>query len=259
MFDKVSRLAEIVVDDGINSAMRSIYDFARSKMLTLRSKSTDELKASVGGVSATFNTPTAQEYQWVKNIEEKEVIENIMEEIQTDDVFWDIGANIGLYTCLIGNASGAEIVAFEPHPTNYEKLINNIGKNSLRNRTTTMKCGIGAESGEQVLYLSEEWDTKHSTVKNSGDSLEINIKTGDDVAIDKGYPDIVKIDVEGAEMDVLSGATQTLNQARAVYCEAHKIYDVRERDVRNKLEDLGFSVSIINSNEKTVNILGKKN
>jgi len=213
---------------------------------------------SVAGATAKFYTPTAQEYQWVRDPGEPSVLTNIAERVDGEETVWDVGANIGIVSCLIARSTDAEVVSFEPHPKNVSKLRANLDLNSLSECVTVAEVALGQAVGIETLYIADDWDTKHSTAVGEGDSILVGATTGDKVALEQGYPDIVKIDVEGAETDVLSGMSAVLQNCHTVYCEIHHVYGVETSAIADKLRSTGFDVKVLRSEEKTSTVIATK-
>jgi len=251
MIEKFRLFIQIARDEGLGPSLHSVRMYNQN---TIRRLCDTETTVSIKDVSAVFHTPRGQAYFLVT---EDKIIEDVLNEIQSDDVFWDIGANVGMFSCFVGNSADVKMVAFEPHPENYKTLKKNIRKNSLTATSKLMELGLGDFSGQETLYLSES-SREHSTVEQNGEQINIKVRRGDDVSADIGYPDVVKIDVEGAETQVLSGMPQTLSQCRVVYCEVHNFLGVENITVRKVLEGHGFMVSKIESTERTTNLVGRR-
>jgi FkbM family methyltransferase len=127
-------------------------------------------------------------------------------------VFVDIGANIGKYSILVGKKYPQnKIIAIEPELDNLKLLHKNISLNNLDN---VIICPFGAYSkeGKSKLYLSSESNGSHSLLKESDKYVLIKLKTLDRIMVDQNVSkvDLIKIDVEGAELDVLKGARKII-------------------------------------------------
>lgn len=220
----------------------------------------EPIDVSVAGTTATFHAHSAQEYHWITNIEKEEgiVIEDIVRELDDGDVFWDVGANIGLVSCLVGNAADVETIAFEPYPPSVRSLRENLSDNSLSDRSTVIESALGSEEGTADLNLATDWDTKHSLVNKSTDTIPVPVKQGDSIASELGFPDIVKIDVEGAEMGVISGMEAVIDHCRRIYCEVHCVYGVDEDSARDRFQSRGFTVKKMADDGKTASLVAEK-
>lgn len=246
------------------SAIKSLLERLYYEVLWARSwvgaKLSDSIEASVGSVTASFGVPTTQEYFWVRNLENEEavVIEDLIEEVTDGDVFWDVGANIGLFSCFIGHAADVSLVAFEPYPPNVRKLRSNLDRNTLSDRATIVERALGAETGRTPLTVSNAWDTMHSLGDEGTETITVEVVRGDEIVTVVDPPDVVKIDVEGAELDVLDGMETLLSSCRAIYCEVHDARGVPKQAVRDRLETAGFEVVERTGDENTTNLLARR-
>lgn len=137
----------------------------------------------------------------------------IKSHLQTADVFVDVGANIGYYACLACSLS-KNVVAFEPQPQNLECLYANLSSNGWSN-TEVFPVGLSHSPGLLELYGAS--GPSASLVKGWAGYSErfkkvIPVNTLDNILCNRfdGKKLFIKIDVEGAEYDVLRGAIKTL-------------------------------------------------
>ena len=146
-------------------------------------------------------------------IHERSLTELFNRIIRPTDVVFDVGANLGLHTLTFSRLA-KHVVAFEPNPS----LTPNLDKTfaNLQNVTLCKVC-LTAEDGAVQFHISE-WDHMLSSLSNwsgqptrtievSGRSLDSLLSTG---SIPK--PDVLKVDVEGAELIVFRGAENLLSQ-----------------------------------------------
>jgi FkbM family methyltransferase len=152
----------------------------------------------------------------------------------------DIGAHRGIYSAYALQHGCAALVAYEPKPTNFALLSENIDRSTGSNQQTEaqQKIVTGGESAECYVY-DESWS--HSTRRRSDKALTETIRVGaislDDVverAVVFGGDQsrvIVKIDVEGAEYEIVEGAsTESLSLIDEMFIETH---DYAVGDTRN--------------------------
>lgn len=148
------------------------------------------------------------------------------------DTFFDVGANIGIYT-LIAAKSGAHCIAFEPHPVTFQLLMENIRINYLGNKVIGLPIALGAMEGK--VHLTNQPGSSINQVTDQGD-LEVEIKPGKRVIQEQSViPDIVKIDVEGYENEVLIGFGDLLSQIKFLFIEVRDI-----KKTMHILEPYGF-------------------
>ena len=142
---------------------------------------------------------------------EPDVTELIRNYLREFTVFVDIGANIGYYTCLARH-SGLKVLAVEPLLYNLEYLYINLEINGYLD-VEVFPCGLAASPGLAPLYgpgtaasLIQDW-AGTSTKKRIIPLSTLDIIMGDRFA---GEKLLFKVDVEGAEHDLLQGAEKTL-------------------------------------------------
>lgn len=245
----------------------------------------------VGDVSARFIVDATPEQWWfdAETLQgERNVVEELLERLQSDDVFYDIGANIGMYSCLVGQTleEGA-VVAFEPHPPNADRLSENLSENEVDARL--VRKALGSTNGYGTLTNTDSapgtgTSTLVGTVQESGasratvrsepsnsipvssatqhreadrpvnDPSQSTLVTTGDSLVQSGElpaPTVVKIDVEGTELDVLHGlrGTVSTDRCRLVYCELHpNALTVRGNapdEVQAFLRECGFTLTTV--------------
>jgi len=129
----------------------------------------------------------------------------------------DIGANIGYYTLLAAHLVGDEgkVFAFEPDPYNYSLLCRNIEVNGYRNVIPVQKA-VFNKSGKMKLFLDKNNLGGHSLSEANVDksvSTTVEITSLDEYFENTNHKiDVIKMDVQGSEMEVLNGMTNTINQ-----------------------------------------------
>lgn len=153
---------------------------------------------------------------------EGDEIEFFCRHLKGDITFVDVGANIGLYTCL-GLASvehNGTIIAFEPHQESLDYLKRNIDNNRHQQSVILIETAAADLDGELILYENPE--NKGDNRLYPSDELQpattIRARTIDGVCNEHGIDSIefLKIDVQGAEHGVIKGARKTL--ARSDRC-----------------------------------------
>lgn len=127
-----------------------------------------------------------------------------LSEMCGDGWFIDIGANIGYYSLRVAER-GVRVLALEPHPVVYRRLLCNIRFNALEDKVVALPIGVGDE-GEATLFFGENLGAG-STV-NAGSDLQtctIRLSPLGDILSAQGVRkvDAIKVDVEGAEDRVL--------------------------------------------------------
>lgn len=131
--------------------------------------------------------------------------------LRPDDLFFDIGANVGSFTVLASAAVGARSVSFEPVPGVFEQLRDNINLNRIGDRVTAMNTCLG-QTSRRLHFTSHMEAGNHVATEQDlsrGDTIEVDVVPLDDV-VNGHPPTLMKVDVEGFETDVFAGATDTL-------------------------------------------------
>lgn len=143
------------------------------------------------------------------------------------DVVWDVGANVGYYTATLAQLVGPQgsVVAFEPAPACVRALQERF---TARPNVTVESLAFGARNGESLLETAvDPLGTTHRLSEpssNCRDAVRVTVVTADSYRTSTTVtPNVVKLDVEGAEYDVLSGMALLLKdrRLRAVFCEVH--------------------------------------
>lgn len=212
---------KVVAAVGLESVLKTTY----SSLLS--AASTDNtVTQEINGTEAKFHVSTGMEVQRFRGLmSESEVVESVLEEVEPEDVFYDVGANVGMYTCFVSQKVNTS-VAFEPHPENRMRLRENIELNGLENAVVRQEA-LSDEDGKTHLAIhgaDVAGEGTHSlATEEDGTTVEIETARADSL-VNTGScpsPDVVKIDVEGAELSVLQGMKNSLEDCRAVYCEVH--------------------------------------
>lgn len=128
----------------------------------------------------------------------------------------DIGANAGWYSCIASAASQgrARVHAFEPEPNNFVLLGRNASINGFYG-IISHQVALGDKDGRVSLFLNPDNSGDHRLSNmRSDEAIEVGIAKLDTVLAHQHFiPDLVKIDVQGAELQVFDGATKTFERA----------------------------------------------
>ena len=139
--------------------------------------------------------------------------------LQSGDVYVDIGANVGTTTLVAAKAVGESgiILCFEPNKKTYKALITNINKNNFSN-ILAKQCALGSKEGTVLFSDKNSDDMNRVSVVGEGDTVPLS--TLDSYTKNIGKIKLLKIDVEGYEMEVLQGSVQTLKKTEMVLFES---------------------------------------
>jgi FkbM family methyltransferase len=141
---------------------------------------------------------------------EEENVDVLFSFIKEDTVFLDIGANLGFFSLKISRRLGpkGKVYAFEPHPWLYDLLCRNVYVNGLRHKATCFKMALSDQNTTAILqYPVGHLGGGHlgAADVSSGTSVEADLRRLDDVLGADFRCDLIKIDVEGHEINVLNG------------------------------------------------------
>jgi FkbM family methyltransferase len=194
------------------------------------------LRLEASGAKAAFTVGT----------DEAAVQEELVRVLRPGAVVYDVGANVGFMTLIAARLVGPDghVYAFEPIPDNARAIERNAALNGLGN-VTVLELALSDRAGEAVLRVPTANQGAHlATVGESvGEEDDLNVRTA---ALDEvdglRPPDLVKLDVEGAEVLVLEGMRRCLAEHRpALVCELHGTRAAIEK----LLPELGYEVTRI--------------
>ncbi len=168
-------------------------------------------------------SPLSEKSFWrLKKIGSKEpYLTNLILGLSKDDIFWDVGANIGQFTLLAGLTTKSKVFSFEIDPFNYAMLVDNINKNKFHKRCIAFPFGLSNSNKLQEIsiypdsinqigrsYVYEKNNRKKSNF------YPVPVFKGDDIInfFQIEYPTFVKIDVDGPELNILKGMENILSQ-----------------------------------------------
>lgn len=242
-----SRLRALLQSLGVEDRLGDLYWRALFE-------ATDPVRTvSVDGASARFRIESPAELQTCLQTAAREapVLVDLLDRLRPDDVVWDVGANVGLYACLAADrleGDRGRVVAFEPHPLNAARVAENLRLNDVDG--TVVDRALSAAAGTVAFTYDPHVGAQGGELDGDADGdgdrrLRVGTERGDDlVASGVPAPTVLKIDVEGAERDVLSGLERTLEAGtcRLLYCEIHP---GTGQAVAHTLHDAGFAVETV--------------
>jgi FkbM family methyltransferase len=164
-------------------------------------------------------------------------------------VAYDIGAHAGYHTLLLSRAvtSSGHVYAFEPSAFNTAALIRHLSLNRASN-VTVLGVAVGRHAGRAAWAKGSTTYTGRviQAQEFAASSSQVEVVAIDDLVRTGAIrePDLIKIDVEGAELDVIDGAIQTLaRQMPRLVIATHS--DDLDRLVRERLRTLGYAVAAV--------------
>jgi FkbM family methyltransferase len=192
-----------------------------------------------------------------REIDHKLMLERVL---KPGMVVFDIGANIGYYPLmelgLIGETG--KLLAIEPSPSNIELLKKNLALNGY-NDTEVISGAVSDSNGTSTFYLSEfsNLNTFHPTGTGekfvSGETISVETYTVPVLAEKHGKPDLIRMDVEGHEVEVIKGMLKAIESGiikPMIIFETHLTRYNEEHDIKaiiNSLFKAGYEAKIVSS------------
>lgn len=193
--------------------------------------------------------------------DEADTVALMLEDLEHVSTAWDVGAHHGLYSVIFGELTGS-VVAFEPHPGNALRLKRTLRLNGLSDSVEIHEVALGNE------YKSVGSSGGGAIFRIRNDEIgNIQVVHGEAYADENEIspPGLVKIDVEGAELDVIRGIESVLDSEKCeyVYCEVHKesggeklLSDDDIQRLFEILERCGFTPTTIQKKEHQLMVRG---
>lgn len=201
----------------------------------------------------TFHTEEPQTIEWLDALTE-------------DDILWDVGANVGLYSVYASKFKGCQVIAFEPESQNYALLIENIVMNGVAQKCLPACLAISSHSeigrlrlhqltkgGAHNMFMGSSSQVIAMTENDNGQTIE-QVVFG--VSLDELIgahnfepPTHLKIDVDGLEPLIIDGAASLLKSAslRGILIEINRS-SPRDMKIPQILADYGFKLVSERSN-----------
>lgn len=148
---------------------------------------------------------------------ERELLEELRGRLLSPGIVIDVGANIGNHSLYFAQVLGRKVMAFEPNDQAFSILKENIAVNDLERLVQPFKMALGNERGEGRSVLPENGNLGMARFE-MGQGGDIPCDRLDDLLQDGTDVALLKIDVEGAEVEVLAGAERLLTEQAPVLC-----------------------------------------
>jgi FkbM family methyltransferase len=193
------------------------------------------LLVSFGMVAATGNI--------YGGLYEFEDMSFVLHALRPDDLFVDVGANVGTYTVLAGAVVGARVISIEPIPQTFAHLVDNLHLNAITERVDARNVAVGAHAG--TLPFTADLGTRNRVADGQAQRcIEVSVQLLDQI-VERRSPRLIKIDVEGFETRVVDGAQAVLQvpSLLAVIMEQNgngARYGFDEQALHRRMIDLGF-------------------
>jgi len=133
--------------------------------------------------------------------------------------FLDIGANLGFYSlALLAENPALSVESFEPQPRVFANLSKNICLNNFSSRIEIHNIGLGNAKNELTMFIPRFTGTGGASFKNlheeEGEATKIKVPVNVLDEVVKSQPDLIKIDVEGCELNVILGADKIISLSK---------------------------------------------
>lgn len=199
------------------------------------------LVATRGMTGATGN--------WYNGLDEPDEMGFLLHVLQPGDQVIDIGANIGSFSVLAASLTGVKGIAFEPVPDTFRSLARNIAFNELGDRVEVRQQGVSDAPG--ALRFTTALDSMNHVVSDdfpaSDATVAVDVVRLDDAVSSNAQGRMLfKVDVEGFEMSVLNGGSETFGSEAALCVimetngSGHR-FGVSDSALFARMRDYGFS------------------
>lgn len=190
----------------------------------------------------TFSTKEPETLEWIDSIPQNAIL-------------WDVGANIGLYSCYAAKSKNCRVYAFEPSVLNMELLARNISLNDLASMVTIVPLPLTDAISTSTLNMTTmEWGGALSTFGQGygHDGLPLKVVFSfstiglsmSDAAkrLNVPAPNYIKIDVDGIEALILKGGHEILSNVQSVLIEINEGFEKQKVDSYHYLTNAGLSL-----------------
>ena len=230
-----SRLGRYAIDQFLNSAMNSyqIVHHGDAELALIVPNSLSLFRAK------TFSSKEPETLDWI-------------DQIPSGSVLWDIGANVGLYSCYAAKTRGCKVFAFEPSVFNLELLARNIHLNKLVEKVVIIPLPLTSSFQTSTLNMtSTDWGALSTFGESYGDDGKdmsrifqfstVGLSMDQAVQIlDLPLPSHIKMDVDGIEHLILSGGGTVLKQVTELAIEVNEDFVEQSKNVKKHCEKAGL-------------------
>ncbi|MFI5346417.1 MAG: FkbM family methyltransferase [Elusimicrobiota bacterium] len=192
--------------------------------------------------AATFSSKEPETLEWIDGFDRGSVL-------------WDIGANVGLYSCYAAVSKDCRVFAFEPSVFNLELLARNIFLNGLAAKVTLVPLPLTERLAVSKLNMtSTDWGGAMSTFgQEYGHDGKVMNKIFEFSTIGLSMadaadllmvprPDYIKMDVDGIEHLILKGGVEILRGAKSVLIEINDRFKAQADGAERYLREAGFAL-----------------
>lgn len=189
---------------------------------------------------------------------EAHMAELFARDVRSGALVVDVGAFLGHFTLIAARRVGTKgrVVAFEPDPRDRPWLERNVVENGFADRVEVVPLAISDSPGRLRLFLAEQDRSQSSLYPTRDDGPPIDVQaTTLDGFLAEAAVDVVKIDVEGAELRALDGMRRTIELGRPTMFvewnpQALRRAGVAEDELLRRLEGLGYRLELIDETRR---------
>ncbi|WP_166163079.1 FkbM family methyltransferase [Chelativorans oligotrophicus] len=173
---------------------------------------------------------------------ERALLMDAASRLMPGDTCVDVGANIGNHTMFFAVVCGARVIAIEPNYANASLIAENASLNGVESHIDIRRVAVGQQDGRGSIEILDPANTGKARIKADGEG-DLQIVTLDSLIPDDARPvKLLKVDVEGMELEALKGARRILETDRPyLYVEAGISKDFLA--IQSYLADLGYAMT----------------
>lgn len=192
--------------------------------------------------SDTFFTKEPETLEWIDTM-------------HVGAVLWDIGANIGLYSCYAAKVKKSQVYAFEPSVFNLELLARNIYLNGHVEQVTIIPLPLSEyisintlnmtsmEMGGAMSTFAKEFGDDGNSLAKVFEFTTLGLSMDDVISFfNIPQPDFIKMDVDGIEHLILKGGASVLDKVHGVLIEVNDDFSQQAEDVKRRLISAGLTL-----------------
>ena len=238
--------------------IKGLYFVKYLPYLITRKRNIHIKKKLENSLTIELHLKNISEYKLFMNMLNDDLWISITKLFTKNNIFIDIGANIGIYSLLLSKYS-KRIYAFEPETENYSRLLKNVNNGNTQNISIIQKAAY-SESGKKKLFINASDAGWHSLFLKTNVFQVVNTVTLDNFIKNKRLKNIglIKIDVEGAELEVLKGLSNTLKKGPPILIEINRPRLIKSGfspiDVFELLINNNYHAYVINKNGDLINL-----
>lgn len=170
----------------------------------------------------------------------------IKKNLENNFCIFDIGANVGYHSIIVNNFFPcASVYAVEPHPEVIDILLRNRAR--YGGNFSVLPYAVGATLGSSNISKPDGSDSGDFHLSQEG--ISVDVTTIDAIAGKIGYPNFVKLDIQGLELDALMGAGEVISKKNAIFfvefCPTFlNTRGCGEIEILKKIEEFGYAINI---------------